>query len=283
MSSYLLSIASLVGINIIFALGLNLISGLCGQVSLGHAAFYGVGAYTTALLAKAGYPIWATLPAAMLAAALAGLLVGLCSLRVREDFLAIATMGAGFVFLGIVKQNDALGGEIGISGVSAPGLSRDGLVILEMIAMLLVILFSVHIRRSWLGFGFSAVADDDVAAQMIGVDNRSYKLTAFCIGTALAGLAGGFLAYYLRSVSPDSFGFSTSISVLCMVVLGGMQSIVGCIVATTLLTIMPETLRFAENYKLLIFGVLLFVTMRFLPDGLGGALQLVRHRKVARP
>jgi branched-chain amino acid transport system permease protein len=283
MNSYLLSIASLVGINIIFALGLNLISGLCGQVSLGHAAFYGIGAYTTALLAKAGYPIWATLPAAMLVAALAGLLVGLCSLRVREDFLAIATMAAGFVFLGIVKQNDALGGEIGISGVSAPGLSHDGLVILEMIAMVLVILFCIHIRRSWLGFGFSAVADDDIAAQMIGVDNRAYKLTAFCIGTALAGLAGGFLAYYLRSVSPDSFGFSTSISVLCMVVLGGMQSIAGCIVATTLLTIMPETLRFAENYKLLIFGVLLFVTMRFLPDGLGGLLRLVPRRKVARP
>ena len=283
MNSYLLSIASLVGINVIFALGLNLISGLCGQVSLGHAAFYGVGAYTTALLAKAGYPIWSTLPAAMLAAGLAGLLVGLCSLRVREDFLAIATMAAGFIFLGIVKQNDALGGEIGISGVSMHGLSRDGLVVVEMIAMLLVILFCIHIRRSWLGFGFSAVADDDVAAQMIGIDNRSYKLTAFCIGTALAGLAGGFLAYYLRSVSPDSFGFATSISVLCMVVLGGMQSIVGCIVAAALLTIMPETLRFAENYKLLIFGILLFATMRFLPDGLGGLWRLSTRQKAAGP
>lgn len=280
MSAYLISILSLVGINIILALGLHLISGLCGQVSLGHAAFYGVGAYATALLAtQAGWPIWFTLPAAMLIAGAAGFVVGLCSLRVREDFLAIATMAAGFIFLGVVKQNDALGGEIGISGIATPSFGRDGLVILEMVVTAAVILFCFHVRRSWLGFGFSAVADDDVAAQMIGVDNRSYKLAAFCIGTALAGLAGGFLAYYLRSVSPDAFGFAASISVLCMVVLGGMQSITGCIVATTLLTAMPEVLRFADNYKLLIFGALLFLTMRFLPEGLGGVLTLLTRRK----
>jgi len=283
MSAYVLSIVSLVGINIILALGLHLISGLCGQVSLGHAAFYGVGAYTTALLAKAGYPIGLTLPAAMAAAAVAGFVVGLCSLRVREDFLAIATMAAGFIFLGVVKQNEALGGEIGISGIAMPSFGRDGFVALELGVTVLVILFCLHVRRSWLGFGFSAVADDDVAAQMVGVDNRAYKLTAFCIGTALAGLAGGFLAYYLRGVSPDAFGFTASISVLCMVVLGGMQSIAGCIIATTILTLMPEVLRFADNYKLLIFGALLFLTMRFLPDGLGGLFALARRKEAGPP
>ena len=283
MSAYVLSIISLVGINIILALGLHLISGLCGQVSLGHAAFYGVGAYTAALLAKAGYPIWVTLPSAMAAAAFAGFVVGLCSLRVREDFLAIATMAAGFIFLGVVKQNEALGGEIGISGIATPAFGRDGFVVLELVSTVLVILFCLHVRRSWLGFGFSAVADDDVAAQMVGVDNRRYKLTAFCIGTALAGLAGGFLAYYLRGVSPDAFGFTTSISVLCMVALGGMQSIAGCIVATTILTIMPEVLRFADDYKLLIFGALLFLTMRFLPEGLGGLFALGKRKAAGSP
>ncbi len=267
MTAYLFSIITLVGINVILALGLNLITGFCGQVSLGHAAFYGVGAYTTALAAKAGFPVWATLPAAMVAAGLAGLLVGLCSLRVREDFLAIATMAAGFIFIGVVKENDALGGEVGLSGVPAP-LGKEGFIALVVVLTLLVIAFCLHVRRSWLGFSFAAVADDDQAAQLIGIDNRSFKLAAFCTGTALAGLAGGLLAYYLRGVSPEAFGFVTSISVLSMVVLGGMSSVGGCVVAASLLTVMPELLRFADNYKLLIFGLLLFVVMRFAPGGL---------------
>lgn len=274
MTSYLLSIVTLVGINVILALGLNLITGFCGQISLGHAAFYGVGAYATALAAKAGLPIWLTLPSAMVAAGAAGLLVGLCSLRVREDFLAIATMAAGFIFIGVVKQNDALGGEVGISGIPTP-LGKESFVALVVILTGLVIAFSVHVRRSWLGFSFTAVAADDQAAQLIGIDNRAFKLAAFCAGTALAGLSGGLLAYYLRAVSPEAFGFVTSISILSMVVLGGMGSVGGCVVAASLLTVMPDLLRFADNYKLLIFGLLLFVVMRFAPGGLAALPAIV--------
>jgi branched-chain amino acid transport system permease protein len=274
MSSYLLSIVTLVGINVILALGLNLITGFCGQISLGHAAFYGVGAYTTALAAKAGLPFWSTLPAAMVIAGAAGLLVGLCSLRVREDFLAIATMAAGFIFIGVVKQNEALGGEVGISGIPSP-LSKEGFVALVVVLAILVIAFCVHVRRSWLGFSFTAVAADDQAAQLIGIDNRTFKLAAFCTGTALAGLSGGLLAYYLRSVSPEAFGFVTSISVLSMVVLGGMGSVGGCVIAASLLTVMPDLLHFADNYKLLIFGLLLFVVMRFAPGGIAALPVLV--------
>jgi branched-chain amino acid transport system permease protein len=283
MGSYGLSVLTLVGINVILALGLNLITGFCGQISLGHAAFYGVGAYTTALIAKAGYPVWIALPSAMIVAGAAGLLVGLSSLRVREDFLAIATMAAGFIFLGVVKQNDALGGEIGISGIPNPGLGREGFVIFVLMLTLVVVLFCLHVRRSWLGFAFMAVATDDQAAQLIGIDNRSFKLAAFCAGTALAGLAGGLLAYYLRAVSPDAFGFVTSISVLSMVVLGGMGSVTGCVIAAALLTVMPDLLRFADNYKLLIFGLLLFAVMRFAPDGLAGLPKLLRIRQSPRP
>lgn len=274
MGSYELSILTLIGINVIVALGLNLITGFCGQISLGHAAFYGAGAYTTALIAKAGYPIWIALPSSMIIAGGAGLLVGLSSLRVREDFLAIATMAAGFIFLGVVKQNDWLGGEIGISGIPNPGFGREGFVVFVGLITMLVVAFCLHVRRSWLGFAFTAVAADDEAAQLIGIDNRSFKLAAFCAGTALAGLAGGLLAYYLRSVSPEAFGFVTSISILSVVVLGGMGSVVGCVIAATILTVMPDLLRFADNYKLLIFGVLLFVVMRFAPDGLAGLPKL---------
>ncbi len=283
MGSYELSVLTLVGINVVLALGLNLITGFCGQISLGHAAFYGVGAYTTALIAKAGYPVWFALPSSMVIAGMAGFLVGLSSLRVREDFLAIATMAAGFIFLGIVKQNDALGGEIGISGIPNAGLGREGFVIFVLILMLLVVLFCSYVQRSWLGFAFAAVSADDQAAQLIGIDNRSFKLAAFCIGTALAGLAGGLLAYYLRAVSPEAFGFVTSISVLSMVVLGGMGSVAGCVIATALLTVMPDLLRFADNYKLLIFGLLLFAVMRFAPDGLAGIPKLLRLRRSHAP
>lgn len=274
MTSYLLSIVTLVGINVILALGLNLITGFCGQISLGHAAFYGIGAYTTALAAKAGLPVWSTLPAAMVAAGAAGLLVGLCSLRVRGDFLAVATMAAGFIFIGIVRQNDVLGGEVGIGGVPGP-LSKEGFVSLVVVLTILAIAFCVHVRRSWLGFSFSAIADDDQAAQLLGIDNRSFKITAFCAGTALAGLSGGLLAYYLRGVSPEAFGFVTSISVLSMVVLGGMGSVAGCVIAASVLTVMPDLLRFADDYKLLIFGLLLFVVMRFAPGGLAALPALI--------
>lgn len=270
MGSYGLSVATLIGINVILALGLNLITGFCGQISLGHAAFFGVGAYTTALLAKAAFPIWTTLPAAMVAATGAGLLVGLCSLRVRDDFLAIATMAAGFIFLGLVKQNEALGGELGISGVPASGLGPAGFVALVAALCALTIAFCLYVRRSWLGFVFQAVSADEGASRLIGIDDRAYKLTAFAIGTALAGLAGGLLTYYLRAVSPDAFGFVTSISVLSMVVLGGMGSVAGCVISAAILTVLPDVLRFADSYKLLIFGLLLFATMRFAPEGLAG-------------
>lgn len=270
MSAYEISLLTLVGIHVMLALSLNLITGFCGQISLGHAAFYGVGAYTAALLAKAGFWMWATLPASVVAAGAAGLLVGFCSLRVRDDFLAIATMGAGFLFIGIVRQNDALGGELGISRIPDPGLEAGGFLALVLLFTLLVIAFCVYLKRSWLGFAFDAVAADEAAAQTIGVSVADYKLSAFALGTALAGLAGGLYAYYLRSVGIEAFGFPVSILILAMVVIGGMGSIAGSVVAAVLLTLLPEWFHFISDYKLLVFGGLLFAIMRFAPGGLAG-------------
>ena len=270
MGIYEISLATVVGINIILALGLNMITGFCGQISLGHAAFYGVGAYACAIMAKAGAPLPLAISAGMIAAGVVGLIVGLVSLRVRHDFLAITTMGIGFLFLGIVRQQEILGGEMGISGIPAPGLSKIGYLALVLILAALFAAFSLWIKRSWMGFAFDAVADDEDTARVVSVDVAAYKLVAFAMGTAMAGVAGGFYTYFARFLMPDDFGFITSITVLSMVAVGGIGSVLGVIVATIILTLMPEFFRFISDYKLLLYGTLLFAVMRFAPEGLAG-------------
>jgi branched-chain amino acid transport system permease protein len=270
MGIYEISLATVVGINIILALGLNMITGFCGQISLGHAAFYGVGAYACALLAKAGAPLPLAVSAGMIAAGVLGLIVGLASLRVRHDFLAITTMGVGFLFLGIVRQQEVLGGEMGISGIPAPGMSKIGYLAVVLVLAALCTVFSLWIKRSWMGFAFDAVADDEDTARVVGVDVAAYKLAAFAMGTAMAGVAGGLYTYFARFLMPDDFGFITSISVLSMVAVGGIGSVFGVISATIILTLMPEFFRFISDYKLLVYGTMLFAVMRFAPEGLAG-------------
>lgn len=267
MGAYETSLLTLIAINVILALSLNLISGLCGQVSLGHAAFFGAGAYATALLAKAGIGLGLTLPVAALVAGALGLVVGLCSLRVRDDFLAIATMAAGFLFLGVVRTTEALGGELGISQIPDAGLGVAFPYFVVACAVLTGLLCGM-VKRSWLGYAFDAVSADEVAARSIGIDTPQYKLAAFVLGTALAGMAGCLYAYYLGAIGAEAFGFPVSVMILAMVVIGGMGSLWGSVLAAALLTLMPEWFRFINDYKLLVFGLLLFVMMRFVPGGI---------------
>ncbi|WP_319409551.1 branched-chain amino acid ABC transporter permease [uncultured Desulfosarcina sp.] len=273
---YELSLATVVCINIIQAIGLNLITGYCGQISLGHAAFYGIGAYTTALMAKAGFPGPLNLLAAMLLSGAVGAMVGLTSLRVREDFLAITTMGVGFLFLGIVRQQERfLGGELGISSIPSFGLGKLGFFMLTLTLMILTAAFSLYLKKTWMGFAFEAVADDEDTARVLSVNVSAYKLVAFALGTAMAGLAGGLYCYFARFIVPDDFGFITSISVLSMVAVGGIGSVYGVILGTVLLTLMPDFFRFISDYKLFVYGALLFTVMRFAPEGLAGLPALV--------
>ena len=270
MSGYVASLLSVIGINMILALSLNIITGFCGQVSLGHAAFYGIGAYAAAYLSKLGVPLLLTLPAATAMAGLVGVVVGLTSLRVRHDFLAVTTMGIGFVFLGFVRKQKWLGAELGISGIPAPGLDPLAYSLLIAVAAAAVIAFSLWIKRSWMGFTFDAVADDEDAARTVGVNVPAYKLTAFGIGTALAGLAGGLYVYFARIILPDTFDFVQSIAILTMVVIGGTGSVWGVVASTVALTLLPEASRAASDYRLLIFGGMLILVMRFSPGGLAG-------------
>jgi branched-chain amino acid transport system permease protein len=270
MSSYVIGMLSVTGINVILALSLNMIAGYCGQVSLGHAAFYGIGAYTAALLLVAGMSL---LPALLLGALLAGavgVIVGLTSLRVRHDFLAITTMAVGFLFIGLVRKLSFVGGELGIGGIPASGFGEGGDAFLVLIAALATAALSFYLGRNWTGFAFQAVASDELAARTIGINVSAYKLVAFGIGTALAGLAGGLYTNFVRFIAPETFGFGVSVLALCMVVVGGIGSTVGVISGAILLTIFPEVLRFTGNFRLLMYGALLIAVMLFSPGGLAG-------------
>ncbi|TWT12537.1 branched-chain amino acid ABC transporter permease [Reyranella sp. CPCC 100927] len=275
MSAYIASLVSVIGINLILALSLNIITGFCGQVSLGHAAFYGIGAYTAAYLAKLGAPLPLTLLAGAAMAGAIGIVVGLTSLRVRHDFLAVTTMGIGFVFLGFVRKQKWLGGELGISGIPGSGLDPVSYAVLIVAFAAAVMGFCLWIKHSWMGFTFDAVADDEDAARTVGVNVSTYKLVAFGIGTALAGLAGGLYVYFARIILPDTFDFVQSIAILTMVVIGGTGSVWGVFAATIALTLLPEVSRAAADYRLLIFGAMLILVMRFSP---GGLASLVRRK-----
>ena len=276
--AYEITLLTTMAIAILFALSLNVITGFCGQVSLGHAAFFGIGAYTAAMLTKAGVPLVpALLPAAVVAGAI-GFIVGMTALRVRHDFLAITTMGVTFLFVGIVRKQDALGGEVGISGIPSVAFGRPGLLAISLIATLLFVLLAMHIRRSWMGFAFDSVADDEDTARMLGIDVTRFKLWAFVIGTAGAGVAGGLYAHHIRFIGPDSFGFVESVTVLAMVIIGGVGSIRGVAVAAGFLSVMPLMFQFVDDYKLLLYGALLFITMRFAPDGLAGLATRIKKR-----
>ncbi|MBR1221628.1 branched-chain amino acid ABC transporter permease [Bradyrhizobium sp. U87765 SZCCT0131] len=270
MTLYTYSLLSIVGINIMLAVSLNLISGFCGQVSLGHGAFFGAGAYAAALCAVAGYPVPVALLAGLLVAGVLGVVVGFASVRLREDFLAVTTIGVGFLLVGFVRKQAWLGAEMGISKIPPSGLGPAGNAVLIVIAALATIAFSLYLSRSWMGFAFRAVADDEQAARTIAIPAATYKLVAFAIGTAIAGLAGGLYTYFTQFIVPDSFGFILSVTLMAMVVIGGNGSTWGVVVATIILTLLPEAFRFINEYRLLIFGGLLVLVMRFAPGGLAG-------------
>jgi len=275
-----ISLLTAMMISIIGSLSLNLITGFCGQVSLGHVAFVGIGAYTASLMTKAAIPFFAALVAGMILAGIFGIIVGLASLRVRHDFLAITTMGVNFVFLGFVRQQEWLGGELGVSSIPDPGLGKLGFLALVFGCVVLVVLLSVQIRRSWMGYVFKAISEDEDTGSMLGLDVSQYKLIAFALGTSLAGLAGGLYAHHVRFIYPDSFAFVESITLLAMVVVGGNGSIWGVILASAFLSLLPQWFQFVDDYKLLLYGSLLFAVMRFSPGGLAGFAQLlINHNR----
>jgi len=273
--NYEITLLTTMAISVLFALSLNFITGFCGQISLGHAAFLGAGAYTSAMMTKAGVPFLLTLPVAAVSAGILGGIVGLTSLRVRHDFLAITTMGIGFLFVGIVRQQDFFGGEIGIAGIPSSGLGKIGFMLLCLALAAAFAAFSLYVRRSWMGFVFQSIADNEDVTSILGIDVSRYKLIAFIIGTAAAGVAGALYAHHLRFIGPDSFGFIESVSVLAMVVVGGIGSVWGVALAAAVLSVLPLLVQFIDDYKLLFYSGLLFAMMRYSPGGVAALVNKV--------
>jgi branched-chain amino acid transport system permease protein len=270
MSAYVTSVLAVIGINVMLAVSLNMITGFCGQFSLGHAAFYGAGAYGAAFFAAAGSSVPLSLLVGIVVASLLGLIVGFASLRLRHDFLAVTTIGVSFLFVGFVRKQSWLGAEMGISKIPPSGLGPEGNTLLIVACAVVAIALSLYISRSWMGFGFRAVGDDEDTARTVGIPVARYKLVAFTLGTGIAGLAGGLYSYFTQFIVPDSFGFIVSVALMAMVVIGGTGSTLGVVAAAIILTLLPEMFRFVNEYRLLIFGGLLVLAMRFAPDGLAG-------------
>jgi branched-chain amino acid transport system permease protein len=270
MSAYVTSVLAVIGINVMLAVSLNMITGFCGQFSLGHAAFYGAGAYGAAFFAAAGSSVPLSLLVGIVVASLLGLIVGFASLRLRHDFLAVTTIGVSFLFVGFVRKQSWLGAEMGISKIPPSGLGPEGNTLLIVACAVVAIALSLYISRSWMGFGFRAVGDDEDTARTVGIPVARYKLVAFTLGTGIAGLAGGLYSYFTQFIVPDSFGFIVSVALMAMVVIGGTGSTLGVAAAAIILTLLPEMFRFVNEYRLLIFGGLLVLVMRFAPDGLAG-------------
>ena len=282
LNAYDVSLIRTAAIAVIMALSLNMITGFCGQISLGHAAFQGIGAYTAVVLTINGVDFILGTLAGMALAGLFGLAVGLTSLRVRHDFLAITTMGVVFLFSGIVEQASDLGDTDGLSGYAHPDYGLFGYMFMTVALAVLVTILSIYIRRSWMGRAFKSIADDEDTARIVGIDVARYKLAAFVIGTALAGLAGSLYAHQTTIIQAENFGFIESITVLSMVVFGGVGSIAGVIIAAVFLTLLPLWSQAIGDYKLLFYGGLLFLMMRFAPFGLAGIAQRARSMIVNR-
>jgi branched-chain amino acid transport system permease protein len=277
MTAYILHLAILAGIYIILAVSLNLIIGYAGQVSLGHAAFYGIGAYASTLAAiSLNVPYLLAVLLAMLVSGLCGLALGLPTLRLKEDYLAIVTLGFGVIIDLVMRNLEITGGPDGIVGVPTPvilGLSfRDPVLYLLLVGVMVAftLLVTYLLVNSYHGRALRAIRDHEITAQVMGINSPAYKVAIFALAAALAGLAGSLFAHYLKHINYESFGLHTSIQILCMVVLGGMGSLLGSVAGAVILTILPETLRGFQAYQDLIYGGLLVALLILRPQGILG-------------
>jgi branched-chain amino acid transport system permease protein len=280
LNPYFYRILVLSGLNIMLALSLNLINGVTGQFSIGHAGFMAVGAYTSAAftvyavpriaggMASDGLPAAAMFLVAILiggiVAALAGFLVGLPSMRLRGDYLAIVTLGFGEIIRVAILNIDAVGGARGFAGI--PQRTNFAWVGAWAIVTFVVIR---NLLRSYHGRALLAIREDEIAAEALGIPTTRYKVTAFVISAFFAGAAGALFSHYTY-LHTNSFTFMKSIEVIVMVVLGGMGSLTGSILGATLLTALPEALRFASADRLIIYSALLIVLMIARPQGILG-------------
>jgi branched-chain amino acid transport system permease protein len=290
-NDYHVGILVVIGINTILALGLNMLMGYAGQISLGHAAFYGIGAYTTAILTTSlKWSPWFGLIAAILVTGLIAYLIGKPTLKLKGHYLAMATLGFGMIVkIFFVQCSTLTGGTSGINGI--PPISIAGMELvtdrqyyyLVWFFVIALIWLSYNIVDSRIGRALRAVHGSEIAAASMGVNTAKYKVQVFVLSGMYSGLAGALYAHSLRFVNPDPFGFMFSIQLVVMVVIGGMASIWGAITGASTITLLGELLRSFEDYEVLVFGAILMFVMVYMPAGLTkSAVDLMARRKLAK-
>jgi branched-chain amino acid transport system permease protein len=271
-----LGILNLVAVHAVVVLGLNLFIGYAGQVSLGHAAFFGLGAYGSGVLTTMlPVPPLAALPATAAAVALAALLIGVPTLRLSGHYLAMATLGFNLVVHNLLLQWDGVtGGPSGLSGI--PPLAILGRAVqgevahfyLLWTAALLALTLSLNLVRSGIGRGLAALAEDEASAAAMGVDVRRGKIAVFTVSAAFASVGGSLFAHYAGTITPDTFGIFASIDFVIMVVVGGMGSLWGSLAGAALITVLPHLLGPLEDFKEILYGALVVGILLLMPGGL---------------
>lgn len=274
---YEIVIAINIGLFMLLALSLNIIAGFAGQPNLGHAAFFGIGAYTSAILSSMyGLPFWVSFILAGLITSLLGLLLGLISLRVKEAFFAVTTIGVNFIIVAIFRYSDFFGGPLGYV-VPAASLFNvtfryPHYLAFIVVCIVLVILLSIKIQHSWFGMALGGIRNDEDATRSLGVDIRKIKVIAFVIANLIAGSTGSIYAHFIGFIYPTDFSFIVSVSILAMAVVGGLGTIAGPLLGALFLGLIPEIFRAVQDYRFLLYGLALVLTMRFQPAGLQGLL-----------
>jgi branched-chain amino acid transport system permease protein len=273
-------------------MSLNLPAGFTGLISVAHAAFYGIGAYTTALLSlKAGLPFWLCLPAGVILTAAIALLIAWPSLRTRDDYFVITTFAFQVIVFSILNNwVDFTGGPMGIPGIPQPKLfgytlsSHESFLSLIIIIGISVYLFLNRLINSPFGRVLKAIREDEILVQSMGKNVTAYKMAAFVIGAALASVGGGLYAVYISYIDPTSFTVMESIFILSIVIIGGAGSLKGSVAGATFLVALPEILRFvglpnaiAANMRQILYGALLVLCMMYRPQGLFGDYSFNAH------
>jgi branched-chain amino acid transport system permease protein len=280
LNGYGLYVLTLTEIFAIVALGLNLLTGYAGQISLCHAAFFGVGAYATAILTqKAGVPFLLSLVVGALFTSVIGALAAVPAMRLKNLYLAIATLGLGVVLQKIIFEWRSLTNGGGGFALPAPGiagyeLGAIGLYYLTLVCLILGLWGAWNVSRGRTGRALLIIKESEIAANSLGIRSAQYKVTAFAISAFYAAVAGGLFAYLVRYINPESFNVGLSIAFLSMVVIGGLGTIGGSIVGAAFYVVVPELLRGIKDAPGLVFGLLLVIVMVLMPQGLWG---LVRH------
>ena len=279
-NSYHVYLANTICIMILLSVGLNIVKGFCGQVTVGHIGIYAIGAYTSGVLSvNFGQPFLISLLASVLVCVLAGIVVAVPSFRLEGAYLALVTLGLGESVRIFISVTDYLGATNGFSGVPSPKIgefrfdSYEKYYFLVMPVMLLGVFFSFQILRSKLGRAFMAIREDPVSAAASGINVKRYKMTAFLISAIYAGFAGGLYAHMIPGyLNPRNFTIIEMVTLLLMVVLGGLGHIWGGIIGAIIVTIVYDITKDYYHYSLLLFGAVIVLTVLFMPRGIGGII-----------